>query len=602
MINLPNISKSQEISKNDNNNEIKQRKIYDYFSTRIQKSNIEQKIKSIKDERFLFFIKYGILRRYDGDCEIIYIEIPQIPKRIVIYRRPYARMKSPDKLNLCKKDLPHIPLFEGEDNLKYLSLEMNQITKIEQLISLSNLIYLNLYGNKISEIENLQNVPKLKILFLGRNNIEKIKNLNCLYDLEILDLHSNKIKIIENISQLKKLRILNLANNHINLFNELISNSNLEELNLRRNIIDSIPNLRNAFEKLKKLNLGKNNISKIESIYELKKLKKLEELIIEDNPIIMSKDVLDFIKNLPIEGAFQYNNKNNFINSSTFIQNSKRENVNLNFNNKTLIKKQNKKLFSSHSAIQIKNEKTIINNAIKIHPIKELWKEEYSYIIKFGFNGYNKKRYKEINILQGYVDIINQNSLIFYGNCNNELEKENYKNNYSHLTFSFFYFNIIMSKETVDILKQYKQLTTLSFIDNNIYSYYQIIKLENLDSVENLIINQNEICNSYLLRYFVIYRLQNLKIFNDMKITEKDKESAKKYFEDFDKQICYIEKEKEKEKGNLNNKNIKESNSNNDIDIKNNIVNNINNQQNFFSYLKNNLCLALLDILSEEYL
>ena len=75
MINLPNISKSQEISKNDNNNEIKQRKIYDYFSTRIQKSNIEQKIKSIKDERFLFFIKYGILRRYDGDCEIIYIEI-----------------------------------------------------------------------------------------------------------------------------------------------------------------------------------------------------------------------------------------------------------------------------------------------------------------------------------------------------------------------------------------------------------------------------------------------------------------------------------------------------------------------------------------------
>ena len=63
MINLPNISKSQEISKNDNNNEIKQRKIYDYFSTRIQKSNIEQKIKSIKDERFLFFINMmGIVK------------------------------------------------------------------------------------------------------------------------------------------------------------------------------------------------------------------------------------------------------------------------------------------------------------------------------------------------------------------------------------------------------------------------------------------------------------------------------------------------------------------------------------------------------------
>ena len=598
MINLPNISKSQEISKNDNN-ELRQRKIYDYFSTRIQKSNIEQKIKSIKDERFLFFIKYGILRRYDGDCEIIYIEIPQIPKRIVIYRRPYARMKCPDKLNLCKKDLPHIPLFEGEDNLKYLSLEMNQITKIEQLISLSNLIYLNLYGNKISEIENLQNVPKLKILFLGRNNIEKIKNLNCLSDLEILDLHSNKIKIIENISQLKKLRILNLANNLISSFNELISNTNLEELNLRRNIIESIPNLRNLFEKLKKFNLGKNQISKIESLYEFKKLKKLEELILEDNPIILSKEALDFLKTLQIECPFPYYNKNHHMNSSTLIQN-KRENINLNFNSKTTIKKQNKKLFSSNSALLIKNEKSIISNAIKVHPIKELWKEEYSYIIKLGYNGYNKKRYKEINILQGYVDIINQNSLIFYGNCFDDLVKENFKNNFSHLTFSFFYFNIIMNKENLKILKQYKRLNSLSFIDNNIYSYYQIIKLEKIDFIENLIINQNEICNSYLLRYFVIYRLQNLKIFNDMKITEKDKESAKKYFEDFDKYICCIEKEKEKEKG--NNKNIKESISNNDIDIKNNIVNNINNQQNFFSYLKNNLCLALLDILSEEYL
>ena len=596
MINLPKTSKSQEISKNDNN-ELRQRKLYDYFSTRIQKSNIEQKIKSIKDERFLFFIKYGILRRYDGDCEIIYIEIPQIPKRIVIYRRPYARMKSPDKLNLCKKDLPHIPLFEGEDNLKFLSLEMNQITKIEQLISLSNLIYLNLYGNKISDIENLQNVPKLKILFLGRNNIEKIKNLNCLSDLEILDLHSNKIKIIENIYQLKKLRIVNLANNLINSFNELISNINLEEINLRRNIINTIPNLRNTFEKLKKINLGKNNISKIESIYEFKKLKKLEELILEDNPIIKSKEAIDFLKTLPIEGIFQYNNKNHYILSSTLIQNSKRDNGNLNFTNKTTIKKQNKKLFSSHSALQIKNEKSIINHSIKIHPIKELWKEEYSYIIKFGFNGYNKKKYKEINILQGYVDIINQNSIILYGNCYNELVNETFKENFSHLTFSFFYFNIIMNKENLKILKQYKRLNSLSFIDNNIYSYYQIIKLENLDFIENLIINQNEICNSYLLRYFVIYRLQNLKLFNDMKITDKDKESAKKFFEDFDKQICYIEKKK----GN-HNKNIKESISSKDIDIKNNIVNNINIQHNFFSYLKNNLSLALLDLFSEEFL
>lgn len=201
MINLPEISNilNKKESSKINLPTNKSNKIYDYFSVRIPKNCIDNIIKPIKDERFLFFIKYGILRRYEGECDIIYIEIPQIPKKLVIYRRPHCRMKSLSKLNLSQRDLPHIPLFEGEDSLKYLSLELNRITKIDKLISLNNLIYLNLYGNFISEIENLININKLRFLLLGKNNIEKIKNLNALTELEVLDLHSNKIKIIENI-------------------------------------------------------------------------------------------------------------------------------------------------------------------------------------------------------------------------------------------------------------------------------------------------------------------------------------------------------------------------------------------------------------------
>ena len=122
----------------------------------------------------LIFIKYGILRRFEGDCEIIYIEIPQIPKKLVVYRRPFYRMKSIEKLNLNNRDLPHIPLFESEDKLKYLSLEMNRINKIDQLISLNSLLYLNLYGNNIKDIENLNKIKKLRVLLLGRNNSNEI--------------------------------------------------------------------------------------------------------------------------------------------------------------------------------------------------------------------------------------------------------------------------------------------------------------------------------------------------------------------------------------------------------------------------------------------
>ena len=581
MLNLPNIKRSQETSKNENLLLYKGRKKYDYFSMKIPYSIIEQRIKSIKDERFLFFIKYGILRRFDGDCETIYIEIPQIPKKIVIYRRPYARMKSSDKLNLSKKDLPHIPLFEGEDNLKYLSLELNQISKIEQLISLNNLIYLNLYGNKISEIENLQCLPKLKILLIGRNFIDKIKNLNSLIELEILDLHSNKIKVIENISHLKKLRILNLANNLINSIKELMSNINLEEVNLRKNLIEFIPNLK--LDKIKKFNLGKNLISKLESLFELKKLKNLEELNLEDNPILEIKEALMILRTLPIEDQLKYCINKNINNSNSLVFNKE---------NKTFYKIDKKKLNLSKSAIQIQSEKINKIN-IKIIPIKLLWKDEFNKIIQLGYNGYCFKRYKEINIYYGYVETINENTLIFYGNCTNEIEKEDFKKNFSYISFNYFYFNVILNKKTIDILNQYKNLISISFNDNNIYSFYQITKLENIDFIQCLNINQNEICNSSLLKYFIIYRLQNLKYFNDIKITEKDKILSNKFFVKFDKKI-------------LENENKKKINScENQIHLnKNNEINNklkeINNKNKFFTFIKKNLSFVLYELFSEK--
>ena len=223
MLSLP-ILKDESKQSNSNlilNNESSLNKApYDYFSVKIPKQTIEMLYNSEKDERYLYFLRYGLLRRYEGKGDILYVEIPQIPKNIVIYRKPLTRNKYNEKLYLNKKDLPHIPLLEGEENLKLLSLESNLIVKIEHLISLNNLLFLNLYENKISEIENLQTVPKLKALMLGKNQISRIRNLNYLSDLEVLDLHSNKIKLIENLFSLKKLRTLNSANNQLTSFLE----------------------------------------------------------------------------------------------------------------------------------------------------------------------------------------------------------------------------------------------------------------------------------------------------------------------------------------------------------------------------------------------
>jgi leucine-rich repeat-containing protein 49 len=60
-----------------------------------------------------------------------------------------------------------------------LTFQHNQISKIENLISLPNLIYIDFFDNQIKEIENLSNaIPTLKVLLLPKNSIAKIKNIN----------------------------------------------------------------------------------------------------------------------------------------------------------------------------------------------------------------------------------------------------------------------------------------------------------------------------------------------------------------------------------------------------------------------------------------
>ena len=72
---------------------------YDYFNTTISHNTIEKYIKSITDEKFIFFLKYGIIRRFEGECDVIYIEIPQIPKKLIVYRLPHSRNQSLESFN-----------------------------------------------------------------------------------------------------------------------------------------------------------------------------------------------------------------------------------------------------------------------------------------------------------------------------------------------------------------------------------------------------------------------------------------------------------------------------------------------------------------------
>ena len=677
-------------SNNNNDNSMPVRhQIYDYFSVKIPKPTIEMLFNLEKDERYLYFLRYGFLRRYEGKGDILYVEIPQIPKNIVIYRRPAIRNQNTDKLYLNKKDLPHIPLLEGEENLKLLSLETNLISKIDHLISLNNLLFLNLYENRISEIENLHTVPKLKALMLGKNQITRIKNLNCLVDIEVLDLHSNKIKLIENLFSLKKLRILNLANNQLTSFVELMNNKNLEDLNLRKNLIVSIPNLTTSFGKLRKINLGKNMISKIEFILEFKKLKKIEELYIEGNPVIFIKDVYKKFFSLPLKfkdqaqyqmfknNAFNDNNngnsnnitnglrnstsvksKNNNSNGSLLNNNDNNNNNNQNSRSMSLnsnnINKNNNRNGQQNALDNLENNKCKNENNNKnnngnnttstslfskpkskqsnrsdsteitaknnnkngkgnenenpdnlseeereklLKKIEAEWGVELKYIINNGFNGYNIKKLKETKMQLCHAEIEREKQLNLFGNA---IEVLGYKEFYGlvhTIKFEFINYDIVSQKQNIENIKKFINLRSLIFVSNNLHGYYQLIKLENIKGIEYVTIKKNEICYSELLKYFLIYRLQNIKYFNGSEVTNKDVLMSKKIFEHFDKAISFCENESQKIK---NSKKEFEENGSSLMISKN--EDKIKEQSNddkfqFFNFVKVNLNTALDEIL-----
>ena len=125
-----------------------------------------------------------------------------MPNVIVVYRRPSERTSNAEKLSLEHRGLKHIPILEGEDKLKQLSLAHNDIVKIDSnTASLPSLTLLDLSNNKINEISSKlpPSFTQLKVLILSKNQIDKIENLESMPNLDVLDLNDNRILRIENL-------------------------------------------------------------------------------------------------------------------------------------------------------------------------------------------------------------------------------------------------------------------------------------------------------------------------------------------------------------------------------------------------------------------
>ena len=201
-------------------------------------------------------------------------------------------------LNISSNKLSKLPNLMKIRNLKLLDLSSNKFTNIQSIIeNNNNLEKLYLYNNKINNFNIKNNLPSLKILNLGFNNI---KNIFCNFsNLEELYLNNNKELnyIPESINNLLKLSVLDLS--YINLkespkfkFNLI----NLNKLDLRGSQINILPEFSEKMTNLLELNLGNNNLNSLPK--SIKYLKKLEKLNLEYNNLIILDDNISYLLNL----------------------------------------------------------------------------------------------------------------------------------------------------------------------------------------------------------------------------------------------------------------------------------------------------------------
>lgn len=387
------------------------------------------------DERYSYLQKFGKLKKSIDNGNIIFSELLQIPGVWICYRHPKQRQASIEKLQLESLELEHVPLLEGEEKLKVLSLQHNKIKKIENLVSLPNLLYLDLLDNKIEIIENIDNLHNLRILLMPQNAVCEIKSLQIFSKLEVLDLHSNKIRKLQSFKSLKSLKILNLADNLIENIEGLEDLISLEELNLKMNQIQNCKKLK-YLNNLQKLFLCEN---KILSVVGLEGLTKLEELSLDGNEICSQMDnyvteIFQQFQSLKIldhkeKSSFFINEENNNINKNNFNENfeeNEKFDENENFNkNENFVKNENNNEKKLKKVPPEKNEKKLGRNQI-LEIIKELWEKELEKIKKAtmieSLNKTNCKstiiNEKETFVLDsGHAEIDSDTSLFIYGNA-----------------------------------------------------------------------------------------------------------------------------------------------------------------------------------------
>lgn len=426
---------------------------------------------------------------------------PGIP---FVYRTQTARMVSPERLNLDRRNMTICPVLEGEEQLRLLNFENNNILKISNLRNLPNLIFLDLYNNQIQEISGLESLSTLRVLMLGKNYIRKIENLESLHKLDVLDLHSNRISRIQNLSHLRDLRVLNLAGNQIDVMENLDGLSSLTELNLRRNGIQTVRKLDNC-SALHRLFLSNNRIASFDRLEAVFRLKSLAELTLDGNEVANNRYyreyLLDRIKTLKSLDMRRVTDEERRF-SSTVVKNDEK-----------LEKQRREHLLSERNHT--------------ISAIESAWAAKYRRSTK---DRKGSPR-RHVSNAKGYYEVKDRSRLVLYGSALEllSLDGRSFPDKEKIECVEIVYYEISRLGDNLGRLRKFPNMTKLALKSNDIKLFGHLDVLVQC-GLKELTILENKVVSIPLFRDYAVYKLTTLNSLNDKPITEEDREKATALF------------------------------------------------------------------------
>ncbi|XP_054689766.1 leucine-rich repeat-containing protein 40 [Grus americana] len=214
--------------------------------------------------------------------DVSHNKLKSIPEELL----QLSRLKS---LLLHYNELSHLPDGFGQlVNLEELDLSNNHLTDIPTSFALLiNLVRLNLACNQLKNLPaDISAMKSLRHLDCTKNYLETVPSkLATMASLEQLYLRKNKLRSLPDFPSCKLLKELHAGENQIEILNaeNLKHLNSLSVLELRDNKIKSVPDEITLLQKLERLDLANNDISRLP--YTLGNLPQLKFLALEGNPL-----------------------------------------------------------------------------------------------------------------------------------------------------------------------------------------------------------------------------------------------------------------------------------------------------------------------------